>query len=89
MRQVTNLISRYMMASYAYYVEDEPIMSDSEYDNLCKNLLEHWDTLVIPSDHEHKKYLCKDALNSGTGYHIKKYPTIVKKAVAHYRSENT
>ena len=38
MRQVINPISRYMIASYAYYVEDEPIMSDSEYDNLCKNL---------------------------------------------------
>ena len=85
-KPIANLISKYMMASYAYYVEDDPIITDDEYDNLCENLLKHWDTVVVPSDHEHKKYLCKDALDSGTGYHIKKYPTIIKYAVADYRS---
>ena len=83
MRQVINPISRYMIASYAYYVEDEPIMSDSEYDNLCKNLLEHWDTLVEPSDHPHKNLLCKDALEAGT--YLGKYPTIIKNALKNYR----
>ena len=72
-------ISRYMMASYAYYVEDDPIISDAMFDQCAKSILEHWDTL----DHPHKHLLSKEMLEAGT--YLGKYPEIVKSAVAHYR----
>ena len=72
-------ISRYMMASYAYYVEDDPIITDAMFDQCAKNILEHWDTL----EHPHKHLLSKDMLEAGT--YLGKYPEIVKNAVANYR----
>ena len=68
-----------MMASYAYYVEDDPIISDAMFDQCAKSILEHWDTL----DHPHKHLLSKEMLEAGT--YLGKYPEIVKSAVAHYR----
>ena len=39
------MIPWYLMAAYAYYVEDDPILSDSYFDNLAKRMLEVWDDL--------------------------------------------
>ena len=45
-----NPIAKYLMCSYAYYVEDNPLISDEEFDSLAQWLLEHWDAV----DHPHK-----------------------------------
>ena len=58
---VTSLISAnnnmtipyYLMASYAYYKEDDPIFSDDFYDMLSKKILNNWDTI----EHYHKHLL--------------------------------
>ena len=66
----------YMMAAYAYYVEDDPILEDNVFDMLAKRMLEHWDEI----EHPHKKYLSKDMLEAGT--FIGEYPSRVKGALA-------
>ncbi len=38
------------MCAYAYYVEDDPLISDTEFDELGKYILEHYDAI----DHPHK-----------------------------------
>ena len=74
-----NPIAKYLMCSYAYYEEDNPLVSDDEFDNLAKWLLEHWDSV----DHPHKKYITKHDLEAGT--YLGKYPSMVAGAVRSYR----
>ena len=73
----------YLMASYAYYVEDNPILSDSMFDKLAKKILKEWDKI----EHYHKEYLSKDMLEAGT--FIGKYPSRVQGAVESVRKINT
>ena len=61
----------YLMAAYAYYEEDDPILSDSVFDNMSKFILENWDDL----EHRHKNLLDEDMLQAGT--FIGTYPAIV------------
>jgi len=61
----------YLMASYAYYKEDDPIFSDDYYDRLAKKILKNWDDI----EHYHKHLLSKDVLEAGS--FLGKYPTIV------------
>lgn len=65
----------YMMAAYAYYVEDDPILSDTMFDKMAKRMLELWDQI----EHPHKKYLSEDMLKAGT--FIGEYPSRVKGAL--------
>lgn len=65
----------YLMASYAYYVMDDPIMTDGAYDRLARKMLEHWDSI----EHEHKHYISVDMLKGGT--YIGEYPSKVEGAV--------
>ena len=76
-----NPIARYLMCAYAYYVEDDPLISDTEFDELGKYILEHYDAI----DHPHKKYVTKSNLEAGT--YLGKYPSMVKGAVKSYRDE--
>ena len=73
-------IAKYLMCSYAYYVEANPLMSDAEFDQLAKDILKDWDTI----EHQHKHLISKHDLEAGT--YLGKYPTIVKGAVTSYRS---
>ena len=76
------LVPFYLMASYAYYEEDDPIVSDAEYDTICRMLDENWDTVK----HSHKWCVNKEDLKAGTGYSLK-YPDRVKYATKHFREE--
>lgn len=69
----------YLMASYAYYEESDPIFSDDYYDNLAKKILDNWDNI----QHYHKNLLNKDMLKAGT--FIGEYPSIVKDALKNMR----
>ena len=75
------LVPFYIMAAYAYYVEDDPIMTDSTYDQITKWLLEYYDII----DHYHKHLISKDQLEAGTC--LIKYPTIVKHALGDLREQ--
>lgn len=71
----------YLMASYAYYVEDDPIFSDGFYDTLAKTILDNWDTIT----HRHRDVLSKDALEAGS--FLGEYPSIVEGAVKSLRAQ--
>lgn len=65
----------YLMAAYAYYEDDNPIISDRLFDLIAKRILENWDQI----DHIHKSYITKDMLQAGT--YIGEYPTRIKGAL--------
>ena len=67
------------MAAYAYYVEDDPIMSDWDFDKLACTLLEEYDRI----EHQHKHLVTKEDLKAGT--YLGEYPEIVKGALNNYR----
>lgn len=73
------LVPWYLMAAYAYYVDDDPIISDASYDALVRNLLAHWDQV----EHHHKHILSKEQLEAGT--FLGEYPSRVKWAVRNLR----
>jgi hypothetical protein len=62
----------YLMAAYAYYEEDRPILSDSYFDRLAKKMIKDWDSI----DHFHKDCISKDMLEAGT--FLGEYPSRVK-----------
>jgi hypothetical protein len=71
----------YLMASYAYYVEDDPIFTDAFYDNLAKTILDNWDAIT----HWHKEHLSKDDLEAGS--FLGDYPSIVQGALKSLREQ--
>ena len=75
------LIPWYLMAAYAYYVEDEPILEDVMFDRLAKKLLKLFDEV----EHVHKELLTKDMLEAGT--YLGEYPSLVQGAVRDIRSK--
>ena len=75
-----NPIARYLMCSYAYYVEDKPLISDYEFDMLSKYIMQNYDKI----DHFHKHLVTKGDLEAGT--YLGKYPERVKGAVRHWRT---
>ena len=78
------LVSWFMIASYAYYDlgDASDIMDDPTFDFLVSRLKETYDD----ADHYHKKYITMDHLEAGTGYDIE-YPNIVKGAYKSYVRE--
>lgn len=62
----------YLMSSYLYYKENCHVLSDEQFDRLCKELLDNWDSIT----HRHKGLVTKGDLEAGTGYAIQ-YPSIV------------
>ena len=77
-----NPIAKYLMCAYAYYVEDDALISDAEFDELGKWLLQNYDSV----EHMHKHLVTKDDLKAGT--YLGKYPTLVKGAVKDYRKKS-
>ena len=76
----TNMsIPWYLMAAYAYYEEDNPIISDGMFDRLAKKILKDWDNIT----HMHKQHLSIDMLEAGT--FIGEYPTRIKGALQSVR----
>ena len=70
------------MCAYAYYELDKPLIQDSEFDALAKEILDNWDNI----QHMHKYLLTKDMLVAGT--YLGEYPNMVKGAVGNYMREN-
>jgi len=70
-----NPVGRYLVHSYIYYHLDNSVIADSEYDQMAKYILEHYDEL----DHPHKHLISKDALEAGTMLlREDEYPAIVR-----------
>lgn len=66
------------MSSYLYYARHLSPLKDSQYDEVCNQLILKYDQL----DHQHTKLVDKDALRAGTAYHLNEedYPMLIKVA---------
>ena len=78
------LVPYYLMFSYAYYQENESLIPDTEYDQICQDLITNWNDIT----HWHKRLLNLESLKAGTGYDIK-YPNRVVSAALSLIKENT
>jgi NAD-dependent DNA ligase len=63
------------MAAYAYHVDHDPIISDSQYDRMIKRMLDHWSEI----EHKHKELI------SIKDHHVETYPFMIKTAVKDMR----
>ncbi len=76
---VNMLVPWYLMASFAYYQLDTPVLTDGLFDDLCKQLDAAWDRIT----HRHKALIEREALAAGTCLLAREnYPAIVAGAVA-------
>ena len=75
-----NPIARYLMCAYSYYEQDDPLISDMEFDMLAKYILQNYDSI----NHFHKHLVTKGDLEAGT--YLGKYPERVKGAVRDWKS---
>lgn len=78
---VNRCVALYLMSSYLYYRKDTNVLSDGDFDAICQRLLAEWKSIT----HPHKKFLKKVSLKAGTGYNIKRYPTIVMSAAEKWK----
>ena len=79
----SQLVSYYMTSSYLYYKKDKSVLTDEDFDLLCKRLLSEWKD----AKHPHKRRIKKVDLEAGTGYAIKNYPTRVIGAAEYWFQE--
>lgn len=71
----------YLMASYAYYKEDNPIWSDDFFDRTAKLMARRWDDI----EHFHKHLINIDDLNAGS--YLGEYPSRVIGGLESVRQE--
>lgn len=69
------LVPWYLMASYAYYVLDTPILSDALFDTICRALDDLWDEI----EHRDKHWIDRHDLAAGTRLSTA-YPSMAKGA---------
>jgi len=74
------LVPYYLMHSYLYYQKNEPIISDIEYDELCKTLKDKWNEV----EHFHKHLVDVESLGAGTGYQVEYNQRIANSAMLLY-----
>ena len=72
---INRLVPIYLMSSYLYYELDKNVLTDSQFDYLCKKILDNWDNI----NHMHKHLIDKDNLKSGRGYGLE-YTNLIKGA---------
>lgn len=80
-RNKNMLVPWYLMAAYAYYIKDEPILSDNYFDSMSRTLIEAWDQI----DHFHKEYITLEDLEAGT--FLGKYPSRVEHALKYIKRQ--
>ena len=80
-KNVNMMVPWYLMASYAYYVQDDAIFSDGFFDEMGKTMLAVWDDI----EHFHKEHINKGDLEAGT--FLGKYPSRVEGGLAEVRKK--
>ena len=78
---INMMVPWYLMASYAYYVQDDAIFSDGFFDEMGKTMLAVWDDI----EHFHKDYITKGHLEAGT--FLGEYPSRVEGGLAEVRKK--
>lgn len=77
------LVPWFLMAAFAYEELDDPFLTDSGYDWICRELDARWDAI----DHRHKHLIDRAALRTGTASYLKgKLPLSVRHATTHLLS---
>ena len=71
-KNINMMVPWYLMASFAYYKQADPIFSDGFFDEMGKTMLECWDDI----EHFHKNFITKDDLTAGT--FLGQYPSRVE-----------
>lgn len=79
---VNLIVPWYLMSAYAYYEEDNPILSDHIFDRLAKKMLKEYENI----EHIHKDHITKDDLTAGT--FLGEYPSRIKGALSALRGKN-
>ena len=75
------LVPYYLMLSFAYYKQDDPIVSDAFYDKLARKLLKEYDNI----EHYHKHLISKGDLEAGS--FLGEYPSIVEGGLNSFRKK--
>ena len=78
---INMMVPWYLMASYAYYKDDNPIFSDHFFDEMGKTMLSVWDDI----EHFHKELINVDDLSAGS--YLGKYPERFKGGLQSVRQE--
>ena len=60
----------YLVHSYLYYRLDDSVITDEEFDTLCKELLKRISNGNDEIPNEFKELISKDALDAGTGHSV-------------------
>lgn len=78
-RNPNMMVPWFLMAAYAYEQLDDPIISDSAWDDLCNRLKQEWKSI----HHRHKWIIDRHQLGTATASYLVKddYPGMVIGAV--------
>ena len=79
---INMMVPWYLMAAYAYYKQDEPILTDAFFDAMGKTMLERWDDI----NHRHKHLITVNDLEAGT--YLGEYPSIIEGALEDVKTRN-
>ena len=80
---LNRLIPIFLMSSYLYYEKNKSVLTDEQFDNVCKKLYNNWEKVT----HMHKHLISKDDLLAGSGYGIKYTNMIKGGAMSWYKQE--
>ena len=80
-KNINMMVPWYLMASYAYYKEDDAILTDGFFDDMGKTMLACWDEI----EHFHKEHISKGDLEAGT--FLGEYPSRVEGGLSTVRKE--
>ena len=80
-KNINMMVPWYLMASYAYYEQDDAIFSDGFFDEMGKTMLERWNDI----EHFHKDHITKGDLEAGT--FLGEYPSRVEGGLAEVRKK--
>lgn len=73
-------VAHFLMACYAYYVEDDPILSDHTFDHVLTPAVRG----LPAGSHPHQHLITAEHLEAGTGFDLK-YPLSVIEAARAFR----
>lgn len=80
-RNTNMLVPWYLMAAYAYYEEDDPILEDATFDWMATEMLKQYFFL----EHRHLDLITQEDLKAGSLL-TREWPGMVKGAVSHLRA---
>ena len=80
---INRLVPIYLMSSYLYYEHDKNVLDDTQFDYLCKKILDNWDNIT----HVHKELISRQDLKVGSGYAINYTNMIMNSALKWYETE--